>query len=155
MARWSDFERSAPEMGRSGRRMIYRFGPGLGYLATVRSDGGPRVHPICPVIVSGGLYGLIGPSPKQRDLLRDGRYALHSFPAAEDDDEFYVTGLARPVLDAATIATVRGAAAAAGAGTSGDEQCFEFLVERVLLATYKERGSPDYWPPRYQRWRAT
>ena len=33
-----------------------------------------------------------GSSPKCRDLERDGRYALHSFPPVEKDDEFAVTG---------------------------------------------------------------
>lgn len=152
MATWSDFERDAPELAATGRAMIYRFGVGLGYLATVRADGGPRVHPFCPILHDGGLYGLIGHSPKQRDLLRDGRYAIHSFPAPDVDDEFYVTGRAHVRRDAALAAGVRETMASTGATSSGDEALFEFDVERALLATYKKRGEPDNWPPRYTKW---
>ncbi len=60
-------------MAAAGKKLIYQFGPGLGFLATVRKDGGPRVHPFCPTICGDGIYGLIGPSPKRHDLLRDGR----------------------------------------------------------------------------------
>ncbi len=39
----------------------------------------PRIHPICPAIASGSLLAFIGPSHKRDDLLRDGRYAMHTF----------------------------------------------------------------------------
>ena len=77
--------------------MLYEHGRiGLGFLATVRGDGGPRVHPICPLVTDDGLYGFIVPGPKLEDLRRDGRYALHSetFPPPRHDDSFYVTGIA-------------------------------------------------------------
>ena len=32
------------------------------------------------------------PGPKQADLHRDGRYALHSFPCEDNEDAFYCTG---------------------------------------------------------------
>ena len=54
--------------------LLYQFGVGLAFLATVRRDGGPRVHPMCPLIHQGGLYGFFVPGPKQADLHRDGRY---------------------------------------------------------------------------------
>src|SRR5881296_3019808 len=100
MATWAQFETSAPEMAVEGRNLFYQFGPGLGFLATVRPDGGPRLHPICPIITEGGLHAFIVPSPKREDLRRDGRYALHCFPPEETDDEFYVTGRAVEVHDA-------------------------------------------------------
>ena len=93
MATWSTFEAAAPELATAGQRLLYQFGPGLGFLATVRPDGGPRLHPICPVVAEGELWAFIlRRSPKCRDLERDGRYALHSFPPVEKDDEFAVTG---------------------------------------------------------------
>ena len=58
MPRWEQFEQEAPALAESGRKLIYQVPVGLGYLATVRPDGGPRVHPFCPVITGGGLYGL-------------------------------------------------------------------------------------------------
>ena len=79
MKRWSEFAAEQPDMAEAGRALIYQFRVGLGYLATVRKDGGPRVHPVCPVIAHDGLYVFIGNhSPKVHDLLRDGRFALHA-----------------------------------------------------------------------------
>ena len=46
------------------------------------------------------------PSPKLHDLLRDGRYALHSDLSPDNDDEFYLTGRVRPVEDAAERAVL-------------------------------------------------
>jgi hypothetical protein len=152
MATWSDFAADAPELAAAGRALLYQFGPGLGYLATVRRDGGPRVHPFCPIILEPGIYGLIGTSPKQRDLFRDGRYAVHSFPSPERDDEFYFSGRARHHADPALEARVRHAMTATGATSSGDEALFELDLERVLLARYKKRGEPKNWPPQYTKW---
>jgi hypothetical protein len=152
MASWSELERDAPALAGAGRALLYQFGVGLGYLATVRPDGGPRLHPFCPILHEGRLYGLIGHSPKQGDLLRDGRYAIHSFPSPERDDEFYLTGRAAQRGDAALAAAVRRTMNATGATSSGDEALFEFDIERVLLATYKKRGEPDNFPPAYTKW---
>jgi hypothetical protein len=81
--------------------MFYEFGIGLGFLATVRPDGGPRVHPISPIRTDDALFALIVPGPKLADLRRDGRYALHSetFPPPRADDAFYITGTALEVAD--------------------------------------------------------
>jgi hypothetical protein len=152
VASWSEFEAASREMAVAGRGLLYRFGVGLGYLATVREDGGPRIHPFCPIIDAGGIYGLIGPSPKQRDLFRDGRYAVHSFPSRDRDDEFYFTGRAHPRTDAQLVDRVRQTMMSTGATSSGDEALFEFDIERALLAQYKARGEPENWPPRYTKW---
>ena len=75
---------------------------GLGYLATVRADGGPRVHPVSPAVLDGRLYVyVLLYRPSSRDLQGDGRYALHSWPKpfaddGFDDEEFYLTGRADP-----------------------------------------------------------
>ena len=112
---------------------------GLAYLATVRKDGGPRIHPISPVLLDGRLYAFVlKRSPKWHDLVRDGRYALHSFPypLSEDwtDDEFYLTGGAMIVKDA----TIR-QAVADGCGDDVDAgDVFELSVERAL-----HKGRPD------------
>ena len=152
MASWQVFEQAAPELAAAGRTLLYQFGPGLGFLATVRRDGGPRVHPICPLIVDGRLVAFIAASPKRADLLRDGRYALHTFPPAERDDEFYVTGCATPVYDTERRAAVSAAVAAQGTTHGDDDTLFEFDIARVLHAAYPPRG-PGAWPPAYTRWR--
>lgn len=154
MATWSEFEKANPEMAAAGHQLLYQFGIGLGYLATVRKDGGPRVHPVCPILTDGGLYTLIGTSPKRHDLLRDGRYALHAFPAKDVDDEFYVTGRAVHRDDAQLTDRVRAAFLATGGTSSSDEVLFELHIEHALLSTYKKRGEPNNWPPVYTKWHA-
>jgi len=154
MATWSELEQGDPALAAAGRKLMYQFGIGLEYLATVRRDGGPRVHPFCPIQIEGRLYGLIGPSPKQRDLLRDGRFAIHTFPMPDRDDEFYLTGRAIRRDDAPLTECVRKAFLATGGTSSGDEMLFEFDIEHVLLATYKPRGTPNNWPPLYTKWHA-
>ena len=69
------------------------------FLGTVRADGGPRLHPMCPLLTEAGLSAFIVPSPKQRDLHRDGRYAMHSFPLDDNEDAFYLSGVASYVSD--------------------------------------------------------
>lgn len=94
MATWAEFEAAAPEMAAAGWALLSHPGFGFGYLATVRRDGGPRLHPINPVLAAGCLTTFIVPSPKLDDLRRDGRYALHSCGAEDVHDEFCVTGRA-------------------------------------------------------------
>lgn len=153
MARWSEFAAGAPAMAERGRGMIYKFGIGLGYIATVRKDGGPRMHPMCPIIAGDGLYAFIlNESPKGRDLLRDGRYALHSFPMEDVDDEFYVTGTAVAVHDAEVEAQVDAAYTATGGHHDPEkETLFELHIEHALTAVYEARGT---WPPVYEKWHA-
>lgn len=97
MLTWNDFAEAQPVLARAGRRLLFEHDVGLGFLATVRPDGGPRVHPICPVISDDGLFGFIVPGPKLDDLGRDQRYALHSetCPPPREDDAFYLTGTVR------------------------------------------------------------
>src|SRR5262247_149433 len=101
MASWGELSESSPDLAAAGRALLYQFGVGLGFLATVRRDGGPRVHPMCPLIHGDGMYAFIVPGPKQADLRRDGRYALHSFPCDDNEDAFYCTGTAVLVTDPA------------------------------------------------------
>lgn len=76
MVAWKECAQSNPELADIGAGLLYPFGVGLAFLATIRKDGGPRLHPVCPVLSNDRLYVLILPdSPKKNDLLRDGRYA--------------------------------------------------------------------------------
>jgi len=149
--RWETFEREAPELAAAGHTLLYQYGPGLGYLATLRSDGAPRLHPVCPVVAVGGLYVFVGnQSPKVHDLRRDGRYAFHTFSSADVDDEFSLTGTARVAEDDGVRGPVYDAYVATGAFTENDTM-FELLIERALHAKYEARPS---WPPVYTKWRA-
>jgi hypothetical protein len=74
---WKDFAAAAPELAEAGRALLNQFGVGLAFLATVRRDGAPRLHPVCPVLSNERLFVLITPdSPKRGDLARDDRYAV-------------------------------------------------------------------------------
>lgn len=103
MVSWSEFVAAAPRLAAQVRALLEQYGQGLGYLATVRADGGPRVHPVAPVITDDGMFCFVIPSPKRRDLERDGRYALHAFPAEDSDDEAYLAGTAVPVTDSPRV----------------------------------------------------
>ncbi len=151
MKRWEQLAMERPELAEAGRAMIYQFKVGLGYLATVRRDGAPRLHPVCPVVHDGGLWVFVlTKSPKCGDLLRDGRYSLHTFSSPSVDDEFMVAGRATPVDDAAVRKGVYEAYIATGAHTA-DDTLFELLLDRVLHAKYGPRPS---WPPVYTKWSA-
>src|SRR5689334_15025396 len=100
MVSWVEFTAAEPSLASDVRALMCQYGAGLGYLATVRPDGGPRLHPVAPVISDEGLFCFVIRSPKQHDLDRDGRYALHAFPPEESDDEAYLSGRARLVTDA-------------------------------------------------------
>lgn len=152
MVRWEEFAKQAPEIAEAGRVLFYQFGPGLAYLATVRRDGGPRLHPVCVNLVDGGLYTLVVPSPKRQDLLRDGRFALHSFSSPTADDEFFAAGRVVHHESPELIARVREAQHRTGATTSDTEALFEYCFQRALYSRYKPHGEPDNWPPRYFKW---
>jgi hypothetical protein len=80
VATWAEVAAAAPELAGGGERLFRAFT--LAYLATVRRDGGPRVHPVTITVHDGRLYAfLVRGTPKRADLLRDPRYALHSFPS--------------------------------------------------------------------------
>lgn len=157
MITWTELEQQQPDLAAAGRAQLYVHGLGLAFLATVRKDGGPRVHPVCPVISPAGLHVVIQPGPKLRDLRRDGRYSLHSemVPPPREDDGFALTGLATEIADQGVRAIVRQQfrAERGGAPWPGfdDHALFELRAERTLL-TLTSDG--DAFPKGPTVWRA-
>jgi pyridoxamine 5'-phosphate oxidase-like protein len=152
MVTWKEFASAEPEMARAGRSLLNQFSVGLAFLATVRKDGAPRLHPVCPVLSGDRLFVLITPtSPKRHDLLRDGRYALQTFPQPKaGSDEFYVTGKALPVDDPATRAAVlRDAKHMANEA----ETVFELSIDRVMYTRWENVLTPQMRSV-HQKWRA-
>ena len=152
---WDAFASSEPELAAACRGLMYQFGVGLAFLATVRPDGGPRVHPICPLIAESGLFAFLVPSPKRGDLHRDGRFAMHSFPADENEDAFYLTGRARSVKDherrrALQIQFLAERDLKEPPEGFAEQELFVFELERCLYTVTSGHGDPE---PRHRTWR--
>jgi len=151
MVTWKAFAAAQPELAEAGRAQLFQFRVGLAFLATVRRDGSPRVHPVCPVLSGDRLCVLITPgSPKRHDLEHDGRYALQAFPQPKaGSDEFYIAGQARLVDDAATRAAVlRDAQHMA----DESETLFELWIDRVMRTTWENVLTPQMRSV-HQKWR--
>jgi hypothetical protein len=156
MATWRDLTEQRPDLAEAGRELLYQFGVGLGFLATIRPDTGPRLHPMCPILHDDRLLAFIIPSPKLEDLRRDGRYALHCFPPADNEDAFYVTGRARILDDPELRATVAQQFVVERTVVTipppGDEQALvELDLDTVLLTRTTGHGDED---PQHTVWKA-
>lgn len=142
---WQELAAAAPDMAEFGQR---RFASGVAYLATVKKDGGPRVHPVTPIIGEGRLFLFMEPtSPKGHDLRRDGRYALHCSVADSGGGrgEFLLTGRAKLIEDTA----VRSIAVKHASYNPADRYIlFELAIDTAFSTKYDEEGTPTR-----NRWR--
>src|SRR3954471_14481126 len=91
MTSWAEFAKQVPEFVAFGKA---RFQSGVAYLGTLRADGGPRVHPVTPIIGEQLFLFMEPTSPKGKDLQRDSRYTLHCSVENSNggEGEFYVRG---------------------------------------------------------------
>ena len=152
MVTWTEFAAAEPDLADVGRSLLFQFKVGLAFLATVRKDGAPRLHPVCPVLSSDRLFMLIIPtSPKRHDLLRDGRYALQTFPQPKPgSDEFYIAGKAVGVDDLAVRAAIlRDAKHMA----DPSEIVFELWIDHVMYTRWENVLTPQMCSV-HQKWRA-
>jgi nitroimidazol reductase NimA-like FMN-containing flavoprotein (pyridoxamine 5'-phosphate oxidase superfamily) len=150
VATWAELAAAEPDIACAGERLFRAFT--LAFLATVRADGGPRVHPVTITVHDGRLYVfLVHGTPKRADLLRDPRFALHSFPSFPGgtvesyvDDEVVLFGRAAPVEDAETRAAV---AAVHNDTVHERDLLLELDVERAQYKTRRD-GKALYrrWP---------
>ena len=155
MKSWNEFDSEEPELAKSGRKMLFttRAHVGQAFLATLRKDGAPRLHPVALVFSNNHLYVFISPtSPKCADLKRDGRYALQAFPPPENENgnEFYLSGTAECIQDQSIRAAI---IAEAGIRVDESEMLFEFFLERAMYTRLVNRDTPDEHPL-YRKWRA-
>ena len=133
MVTWQGFETESAELAAFGRERLDRR---VSFLATIRGDGGPRVHPVTPWIFDGHLYvRMFDTSPKVADLTRDPRYAMHSMMDNDDGigGEVALRGRARPEPDPAAI---EAAFSAVSDFTDRPLVLFEFLIDEVGTTTY-------------------
>lgn len=173
MASWAQFEAQAPQLAEVAARLwpgavaLHRGAAvpegvpcfAVSYLATVRRDGGPRLHPFCPILAGGRLFAAIPrSSPKGWDLRRDPRCVIHALPGP-NDDEFCVRAIASEVTgDPSSRALVRGVVEASGVGgmieSVSNDPLFAFDLAQVDVAWWLDIGQTGTRAVRRQ-WRAT
>ena len=157
MATWGDLTKSDAALAGAGRSILYQVGDvGLAFLGTVRKDGVARLHPVCPLLTDDRMYVFVIPSSKRNDLLRDGRYALHSFPCNDNEDAFGITGKATLVEDDATWQALSDQFAAERAHFGGprpapEDLLFELSLDSCFLTRTTGHGDPY---PQHHHWRA-
>jgi hypothetical protein len=142
MATWAEFERAEPELAAFG---VERLDRQVCFHATLRLDGSPRVHPVSPWIAVGLLVvAFRARSPKVDEVLRDGRYALHSpmDNAEGTGGEFLVRGWMEQIGESHPAALRRPYEA------SYPLAFYAMSVEEAVGTTYPEDD------PVYRRWRA-
>ncbi len=127
MVTWKEFAAAEPDLADVGRSLLYQFKVGLAFLATARKDG------------------------EGQDLLRDGRYALQTFPQPKPgSDEFYIAGKAALVDDQSARADIlRDAKHMADAS----EIAFELWIDRVMHTRWEHVLTPQM-RSEHRKWRA-
>ena len=145
MSSWGELRAAHPTLATFGGE---RLGGPPAYLATVRSDGRPRVHPVTPIVGDDHLFLFMEPTaPKGRDLRERGSYALHS--AVPDmqgtGGEFQVSGIATLVEDE----DLRALAVSAARYSPAERYIlFELKVTEARCNGYGDVTLPS--PPRWQ-----
>ncbi len=143
MPSWREFAEQASELAEFGK---LRFQSGVAYLGTLRADGGPRVHPVTPIIGEQLFLFMEPTSPKGKDLQRDARYTLHCSVenSGGGDGEFYVRG--RATLN--TDPVMREQAVRASSYTPQDRYIlFVLTVEFAFMNQYVDgNATPRRWP---------
>ncbi|MBI1277319.1 MAG: pyridoxamine 5'-phosphate oxidase [Anaerolineaceae bacterium] len=145
MTTWAEFAHQAPEFAAFGKS---RFASEVAYLGTIREDGGPRVHPVTPIIGEQLFLFMEPTSPKGKDLQRDPRYALHCSVenSGGGGGEFYVRGNATLTIDPA----MREQAIRASSYKPAERYIlFVLTVEFAFMNNYVEGKSVT------QRWQAS
>jgi hypothetical protein len=143
---WGEFRAEHPSLAAFGAE---RLGHAPAYLATVRADGAPRVHPVTPVIGDDHLFVFMEPtSPKGRDLRERGGYALHSaVPDMEGTGgEFHVSGTATLIDDPETRTLAVASATYAPAE--------RYILFELHVAEARCNGYGDVTLPSPERWSA-
>ena len=99
LSSWKRLEDEKPELAEFGAA---RLDGKVAYLATTRSDGRPRAHPVTPVIGGGHLFVFLNAeSPRTTDLIVKPDFSLHCFmnDSSGSSGEFQVNGRAKKVED--------------------------------------------------------
>ncbi len=134
MMSWKTLEEQQPDLAEFGKERLQNK---VAYLATIRKDGSPRVHPFTPIIGEGHFFAFMEPtSPKGHDLRRDGRFAVHCSVSdtSGESGEFFVDGKVKFIEDPELRAL---AVKLAPYHPAERYVLFEFEPESVVITEYK------------------
>jgi hypothetical protein len=149
---WSELAGAQPRLAGLGReRLLDR---GVVLVATIRSNGTPRISPVEPFILDSLLWlFMLGGSTKAADLQRDPRIVVHSVITSRDggEGEFKIRGRALAEHDVTVQRRYAAAVAAAlgGAPESGRFHLFAVDIEQVTFIRYDEATGDQLvaiWP---------
>lgn len=110
MAAWNEVEAASPELAKAVRARFDAHG--LGFLATLRQDGSPRICGVEPLFHADELWlGMMPDSRKGADLRRDPRLSLHAATVDKDvnDGDAKLSGIGVFVTDEAVKGAYRDA----------------------------------------------
>jgi len=96
---WAIFSEQAPEIAHFGQK---RIDGKVSYLATVRENGAPRIHPVTALVGEGSCFIFAEPeSSKVRDFHHNSQFSLHCSmsDSSGSSGEFQIRGLAEYVSD--------------------------------------------------------
>lgn len=145
MATWGAFEEAEPGLAAFA---LERMKGRIVYQATLRLDGGPRVHPVSPWVGAGLLcVSFRDTSPKLREVARDPRYALHTTQPWEDHAGDFGEFMARGRLE--HIPEDHPALAARPGLPPYGLVHYSCSIEEAVATEYDDKELPVY-----RRWRA-
>jgi hypothetical protein len=144
VATWAEFAEAEPHLAAfAWERMKGR----IVYQATLRLDGGPRVHPVSPWLGAGLLcVSFRDASPKIREVAHDPRYALHTAQPWEDHAGTFGEFMARGRLE--PLPSSHPAVAARPGQTPYGLVHYACSIEEGVATEYSEDEMPVY-----RRWR--
>jgi hypothetical protein len=145
MATWAEFATAEPGLAAfAWERMEGR----IVYQATLRLDGGPRVHPVSPWLAAGLLcVSFRDTSPKIREVARDARYALHTAQPGGDHAGEYGEFMTRGRLE--SILPSHPAVLGRPSRTSYGLVHYSCSIEEAVATEYSDDEMPVYrrWKP--------
>ena len=144
-----------PDLASTGRKLLFPTQTQVGgaFLATLRKDGAPRLHPVSLVYWKDCLYVFIPlSSPKCADLQHDGRFALQAIPPPNNTlgEEFYISGVAVCIQDPAFRQAL---IAEAEIRVEKDELLFELFLDRAMYTIIVDRDNQGE-RPQHHIWRS-
>ena len=146
MATWGEFAEAEPELAAFA---VERMRGRIVYQATLRLDGGPRVHPVSPWIAEGLLcVSFRDRSPKMREVSQDPRYALHTALPWDDHGGEHGEFMARGRLE--QLAASDPAVIARPGSPPYGLVHYACSIEEAVSTEYTDAELPVY-----RRWRST